>query len=320
MKQFEPKKPEDFNFSQIIYEKADWIAKITINRPEVHNAIDITTLQEMICALQDASWDDGVAVIIITGAGDKAFCAGGDINEFSSEFLKRPRNFYKWMEVFIQVNNLIRNCAKPTIARLNGMVVGGGNEINLSCDLAVAAEHVTIRQAGTSVGSVASGGATQFLPIMVGDRRAREILFLNEPINAQKALEWGLVNYVVPYEKLDEKVQELAEKLVNKFPECTRYTKQQLNFWKDFSWNMTIGHAKDWLSVHFSSLEAHEGMQSFIEKRKPDYKKIRQKAKNNESSETLWGANLKECPSCGEKYLPEEFIFCGKCGNSISSL
>ncbi|MEI8388317.1 MAG: enoyl-CoA hydratase/isomerase family protein [bacterium] len=317
MKQFTPKIPEEFNFSEILYKKSDWVGTITINRPEVYNAYSIITLQEMITALQDASWDDGIAVIIITGAGEKAFCTGGDVKEYASEFINRPRDFYKWMGVFNQFHDLLRNCGKPTIARLNGMVVGGGNEINMSCDLAVAAEHVTIKHVGTSIGSVAAGGATQFLPIIVGDRRAREILLLNESINAQKALEWGLVNYVVPYEELDSKINELTQKLINKFPECTRYTKQQLNFWKDFAWHSTIGHAKDWLSLHFSSLEVHEGMQGFVEKRNPDYLKIREKAKNNQSSETLWGANLKECKTCKTKYLPEEFHFCGKCGSSL---
>jgi enoyl-CoA hydratase/carnithine racemase len=317
MKEFAPKSAEEFNFSEIIYSKSNWIATITINRPEVYNAYSIITLQEMINALQDAAWDDGIAVIVITGSGEKAFCTGGDVKEYASEFIKKPRNFYKWMGVFNQFHDLLRNCGKPTIARLNGMVVGGGNEINMSCDLAVAADHVTIKQVGTSVGSVAAGGATQFLPIMVGDRRAREILMLNEPIDAQKALEWGLVNYVVPYSELDSKVQELAEKLINKFPECTRYTKQQLNFWKDFSWNQTIGHAKDWLSLHFSSYETHEGMQGFVEKRKPDYIKIREKARDNKSSETLWGPNIKKCKECGTDYLPEEFSFCGNCGESL---
>lgn len=276
MKQFTPKKADEFSFSEILYSKADWTATITINRPQAYNAYTITTLQEMITALQDAVWDDGVAVIIITGAGDKAFCTGGDVKEYASQFIPEPNEFWKWMGEFTRFHDLLRNSGKPTIARLNGMVVGGGNEINMSCDLAVAADHVTIKQVGTSVGSVAAGGATQFLPIIIGDRRAREMLLLNEPISAQKALEWGLVNWVVPMEELDAKVEEIAEKLVNKFPECTRYTKQQLNFWKDFAWNMTIGHAKDWLSLHFASNEVKEGMQGFVEKRKPDYIKIRE--------------------------------------------
>lgn len=318
MKNFNYKKPEEFQFKEIIYEKSNYVATITINRPEVYNAYSINTLQEMIQALQDASWDDGIAVITITGCGDKAFCTGGDVKEYASEYIERPRDFWKWMGVFTQLHDLIRNCGKPTIARLNGIVAGGGNEINMSCDLAIAADHVSIRQVGTSVGSVAAGGATQFLPIIVGDRRAREILLLNEPICAQKALEWGLVNYVVPKDELDLKVQEIAEKLINKFPECTRYTKQNLNFWKDFAWNMTIGHSKEWLSLHFNSLEVHEGMNSFVEKRKVDYLKIREKLKLGEPTETLWGSNIRECKNCKTSYLPENFEFCGKCGSKIN--
>ena len=314
---FQPKNPEEFNFAEILYDKKDWIATITINRPDVYNAYRTNTLHEMILALQDAVWDDGVAVIVITGAGDKAFCTGGDVKEYSSDFIKRPRNFWKWMGVFNQFHDLLRNSGKPTIARLNGMVAGGGNEINLSCDLAVAADHVIIKQVGTSVGSVAAGGATQFLPLFIGDRRAREMLFLNEPISAQKALEWGLVNCVVPKEELDAKVYEIAQKLINKFSECTRYTKEQLNFHKNFAWNSTIGHAREWLSLHFSSLETLEGMQGFVEKRMPDYMAIRERAKSGMSSETLWGANIRNCSECGEKYLPEEFDFCGKCGAKL---
>lgn len=308
---------ENFSFTEITYTKANYIATICINRPQSYNAYTIITLQEMTVALQNAIWDDSVGVIILTGSGEKAFCTGGDVKEYASKYIKKPHEFWKWMGVFNQVHDLLRNSGKPTIARLNGMVVGGGNELNMSCDLAIASEHVTIRQVGTSVGSVAAGGATQFLPIMVGDRRAREILMLNEPISAKQAMEWGLINYVVPKEELDAKVNEIAEKLLNKFPECTRYTKQNLNFWKDFAWNMTIGHAREWLSLHFNSLEVHEGMNGFVEKRKPDYMSIREKLKNNKSSETLWGANIKQCPICKSKYLPEEFAFCGHCGAKI---
>src|SRR6202011_4250479 len=115
-------------------------------------------------------------------------------------------------------------------------------------------------------GSVAAGGATQWLPLIIGDRRAREMLFLCESIDAYTALEWGLVNEVVPLSMLDSAVEELAQKLYNKLPECTRYTKQQLNFWRDFSWSMTIGHARDWLSIHANSQEVAEGLESFRKK------------------------------------------------------
>ena len=178
MSQFETKNPESFDFNEIIYDKTDWVATITINRPDVYNAYSLITLQEMIRALQDAVWDDGIAVIVLTGAGNKSFCTGGDVKEYASEYIKRPKNFWKWMGVFTQFHDLLRNSGKPTIARINGMVVGGGNEINMSCDLAVAADHATIRQVGTSVGSVAAGGATQFLPIMDNKLGAIVTLFL----------------------------------------------------------------------------------------------------------------------------------------------
>jgi enoyl-CoA hydratase/carnithine racemase len=145
----------------------------------------------------------------------------------------------------------------------------------MSCDLAIAADHIYIRQVGAARGSVAAAGATQFLPLLVGERRAREILFLCEEIPVKKALEWGLVNQVVPYKNLDKAVDTMAEKLHNKLPECLRYTKQQLNFWRDISWHTTIGHARDWLSIHNLSAEVTEGINAFSEKREVNYNKAR---------------------------------------------
>ncbi len=179
------------------------------------------------------------------------------------------------------------------------------------------ADHATIRQVGTMVGSVAAGGATQWLPIMVGDRRAREILLTDEPIDAKTALDWGLVNQVVPYAQLDDAVQKLADKLTDKFPECTRYTKTQVNFWKDLAWNQTVRHAQDWLSLHFASLEPYEGMTAFVEKRPKNYRGLREKAARGESSEFLFGPYSQTCPQCGTKGLPSEFKFCGKCGAKL---
>jgi len=314
---FKVKPAKEYDFKEIIYEKKEWVARVTINRPHVFNSYSTLTLQEMIQAFTDASWDDGIAVVVLTGAGEKAFCTGGDVKEYENEYTKRPRDYWKWMGVFIQAHDLYRNIGKPTIARLNGMVVGGGNEWNLASDLAIMADHGYIMQVGTQVGSVACGGATQWLPIICGDRRAREILFTCDKIPAQKALEWGLVNQVVPYAELDNAVDALCQKLINKFPECTRYTKQQLNFWKDLAWNSTIGHARDWLALHYTSWEPKEGMQAFIEKRKADYIGIRTRAKEGKSSEFLWGPYVKDCPSCGARGIPEYFEYCGACGGKI---
>lgn len=317
MSAFEVRSPEEFDFKEIIYEKKDWVAKITINRPNVYNAYSILTLEEMTAAIQDASWDDGVAVVVLTGAGEKAFCTGGDVKEYAEEYTKKPRQYWKWMGVYVTAHDMFRNIGKPTIARINGMVAGGGNEWNMACDLAVMAEHATIRQVGVRVGSVAAGGATQWLPIMVGDRRAREILWLCEPLSAQKCLDWGLVNQVVPYAELDNAVAAMAKKLVDKFPECMRYTKQQTNFWKDLAWHSTIGHARDWLAVHYTSWEPSEGMQAFVEKRQPEYVKLRTLAKEGKSSEFMWGPYVHSCGNCGAKGIPENFAYCGQCGAKL---
>jgi len=276
--------PEQFGFEAIRYEKGDLRATITINRPRVLNAVNIQVLQEMNLALKDASWDDAVAVLVLTGEGDRAFCTGADLGE-QEQFLERPRDYWKWMGEFIECHERLRHLGKPSIARLNGIVVGGGNEFNLSCDLAVAADDIYIRQVGTSHGSVALAGATQFLPLIVGDRRAREILLLNEEIPAEKALDWGLLNYVVPRNQLDQTVDELVAKLIAKLPEKTRYTKQQLDFWRDLSWHLTIGHGRDWLAIHATSPETREGLRAFQEKRQPDYAEIRRRWAQDEAPE-----------------------------------
>jgi enoyl-CoA hydratase/carnithine racemase len=262
---------ESFGFQNILYEKRGARATVTMNRPDVLNCLDFPTLRELHRAFEDVSWDDDIRVMVLTGAGDRAFCTGADLKEQAAECLDKPNAYWKWMGAFIEVHEKLRNIGKPTIARLNGMVVGGGNEMNMSCDLAIAADDIIIRQVGAALGSVAAGGATQFLPMIVGDRRAREILFLCEEIPAKKALEWGLVNQVVPRAKLDEAVDAMCEKLINKLPECTRYTKQQLNFWRDLSWSLTIGHARDWLAIHNLAPEVHEGIGAFVEKRPVDY-------------------------------------------------
>lgn len=267
------KPAESFGFKHIKYEKRDLKATVTFNRPKVHNAVNGEMLVELNAAFQDAAWDDDVRVLILTGAGDKAFCTGADVKEQAEEFVGKPNTYWKWMGLFVECHERLRNIGKPTIARLNGMVVGGGNEFNLSCDLAIAADDIIIKQVGAARGSVAAAGATQFLPLVVGDRRAREILFLCEDIPAAKALEWGLVNQVVPRAKLDAAVDEMAKKLINKLPVCLRYAKEQLNFWRNLSWHVTIGHAKEFLSVNNLSPEVAEGMAAFVDKRPVDYDK-----------------------------------------------
>ena len=375
MSNFPHRDPGSFNFHEVRYEKDGWVARITIDRPQNYNAYSTPALQELAAAFQDASWDDAIAVVVFTGVGDRSFCTGGDVKEYQSEYTQKPRDYWKYMCCFKSYIESITNCSKPVIARLNGMAVGGGNESQLACDLAVMGEHTFIAQVGTSVGSVACGGSTQWLPMHVGDRRARGILFLNQRYPAFTSLSMGLVNVVVPtvqgpdgrfvtrftgerthladwntdpwedpfesragrdeiakaakgkdgyaldFSRLDEVVADMCDQIVHKFFECTRYTKAQVNFWKDLAWHATASHARDWLSIHYTSLEPHEGMTAFVEKRKADYVGLRQRAADPKgSSEFLWGPYAQQCPECGAKGLPSQFQHCGKCGASLKAV
>ena len=373
MSLFPKRSVESFDFKEVQYEKRDWVARVTINRPHNYNAYSTPALQELAAAFEDASWDDNVAVVVYTGSGDRAFCTGGDVKEYQENYTQKPRDYWKYMCCFKAYIESMVNCSKPVIARLNGMAVGGGNESQLACDLGVMGEHAFIAQVGTGVGSVACGGSTQWLPIHVGDRKARGILFLNQRYTAYTSLAMGLVNTVVPtvkgpdgefvtrfkggrtyladwntdpwddpFEKratpkeigqaqkgkdgysidlsrLDEVVADLCDQVVNKFFECTRYTKAQVNFWKELSWHATAGHARDWLSTHYTCLEPHEGMTAFVEKRKVDFVGMRKRAADpNGSSEFLWGPYAKKCPKCEAKGIPAFFEYCGKCGAELS--
>ena len=373
MAMFPAREAASFDFSDILYEKEGWVARITINRPKNYNAYSTLALQEMATAFEDASWDDRIAVVVFTSSGHRAFCTGGDVKEYQSSYTQKPRDYWKYMSCFKAYIESIMNCSKPVIARLNGMAVGGGNESQLACDLSVMGEHAFIAQVGTNVGSVACGGSTQWLPLHVGDRKARGMLFLNQRYAAYNSLAMGLVNAVVPtvrgpdgefvtrftndrthltdwntdtweqpfenrvsageikkalkgvdgyavdLSRLDDVVADMCDQIVHKFSECTRYTKTQVNYWKDASWHATTGHARDWLAVHYTSLEPYEGMTAFVEKRKADYVGLRQKAADpNGSSEFLWGPYAKQCAKCGAKGLPKHFEHCGKCGASLS--
>lgn len=254
-------------------------ATVRIDRPEVHNALDRATLDGLASRFGEAAADDRVGVVVLTGTGDRAFSTGADLDE-QQAFLRRPNGYWEWMGHFIAAIDAIRDCPKPVVARLNGMTVGGGNELNLACDLAVAADDVVLRHVGPSRGSVPAGGATQWMPLVVGDRRAREVLLLNQPVSAQTALEWGWVNRVVPRAQLDAAVDELCTELLAKMPEIVRATKAQLNFWKDLSWSLTIRHAREWLTLHAGSQEVSEGLASFHARRPPDYERLRASLEN----------------------------------------
>src|SRR5881397_3597405 len=223
-----PVSPDELGFERIVYEKAPPRATITLNRPEVLNAFDFRMLREIGRACEDSSWDDEIKVVVVTGTG-RAFCVGADLKAWGADLLDHPREYWKWFGAFKDMHDRLREIGKPTVARVNGLAVGGGNELQMACDLAVMVDDAFIQHVGPEHGSVPAGGATQWLTIMGGDRRAREIVLLCEEIPAHTAEEWGLVNRVVAGEELDVEVDRIADNLARKLPQTTRYAKQHLN-------------------------------------------------------------------------------------------
>jgi enoyl-CoA hydratase/carnithine racemase len=262
-----PRSPGELGFDSILYEKAPPRATITLNRPQVLNAFDFHMLRELARACEDASWDDEIRVVVLTGAG-RAFCVGADLRSWAEEgYVGDQQEYWKWFGAMDAAVTALRRIGKPTVARINGICVGGGNELQMACDLALMVDDAFIRHVGLQHGSVPAAGATQWLPLIVGDRRAREILLLCEEVPAARAEEWGLVNRAVPSGELDAAVDELVGKLADRLPLMTRYAKQQLDFWRDLAWSSTIGHARDWLALSMLSDEAGGAVRSFLERK-----------------------------------------------------
>jgi enoyl-CoA hydratase/carnithine racemase len=262
-----PQSPEALGFESIVYEKTPPRATIRLNRPDVLNAFDFRMLREISRACEDASWDDDVRVLVVTGTG-RAFCVGADLRSWGEDLLGNSKEYWKWFGAFEDMHDRLRKIGKPTIARINGICVGGGNEVQMACDLSVIVEDAFIRHVGLEHGSVPAGGATQWLALMVGERRAREIILLCEEIPPRRAEEWGLVNRAVPADQLDAVVDGWVESLVRKLPETTRYAKTQLNVWRDLAWSQTIGHARDWLAMSMLGEEAQGAVRAFLERKK----------------------------------------------------
>jgi 1,4-dihydroxy-2-naphthoyl-CoA synthase/predicted RNase H-like HicB family nuclease len=308
-------------FTDIVYEKKDWVARVTINRPEAYNAYTDHTLRELTAAFRDAATDNSIAVLVLTGTGNRAFSVGGDVQQHVNEHVEHPDAFREWIEALLDAHSALRHLGKPSIARINGMVAGGGNDWNLACDLAIAADHVKFVQVETKVGLVSAAASSYWLPVVIGERRAREIFLTGEPISANKALLWGLVNDVVPYKQLDRTVASLCQNLIDRFPESTRVMNQQLGFWKDLVWDAIRRSLSEDLPSHFSGDESREGLIALSQKREVDYREFRsnvQTPQTQESlSETRHTNRRRSCYSCGAQDLPSSYEYCGLCGTRL---
>lgn len=253
-------------FEDVIYEKRDGIAKITINRPEVYNAFRGKTTMELAEAFLDAWRDDSVGVVVLTGAGNKAFCSGGDQREDRTTSAYRP--------VGVDLFRIIRSIPKPVIAMVNGYAIGGGQVLHVACDLSIASENARFGQTGPKVGSFAGGWGTAYLARLVGERKAREIWFLCRQYTAQEALEMGLVNKVVPPEKLEEEVEVWCKEILALSPTALKVIKASFNADSDNIYGIySLSHAA--LDLFYGTEEAREAQRAFLERRPPDVSKFR---------------------------------------------
>jgi 2-ketocyclohexanecarboxyl-CoA hydrolase len=253
-------------YTDILYEIGDGVCRITINRPKRMNSFTPHTLDELTHAVQSAEVDQKVGVLVLTGAGDRAFCAGGDVQEEEQGKLVRAEyNFH----------TVLGQCLKPVIARVNGYAIGGGNHMAYFCDLTVASENAIFGQNGARVASPASGHVVSFLARQVGHKRAREMWMTCRRYTAQEMLEWGLVNSVVPLEKLDEEVQKYCNDLLVASPTCLKILKASFEAEFDAIRGQRYQYVKMIAPSFAESSEQKEGANAFLEKRKPDFSRFR---------------------------------------------
>lgn len=257
-------------YKEILFHKYEGIARISINRPHVHNAFTPLTVKEMIDAMHLCREDEDVRVIILTGEGGKAFCSGGDQSV-------RGHGGYVGEDTTPRLNvldlqRMIRTIPKPVIASVAGWAIGGGHVLHVVCDLSIAAENAHFGQTGPKVGSFDGGFGASYLARIVGQKKAREIWYLCDQYDAQEALDMGLVNKVVPLDKLEETTVAWCKKIIAKSPLAIRMLKSSFNAELDgqagiqeLAGNATL--------LYYLSDEAKEGKNAFLEKRDPDWSK-----------------------------------------------
>ena len=261
-----------FDFTDILYEKSpEGIAKITINRPKVRNAFRPQTVEEMKRAFEDARVDAEIGVVVLTGAGDKAFCSGGDQKV-------RGHGGYVGADGVPRLNVLdlqrqIRTLPKPVIAMVAGYAIGGGHVLHLVCDLTIAADNAVFGQTGPKVGSFDGGYGASYLARCIGQKRAREVWFLCRQYDAETACAWGLVNKVVPLAELERETMQWCREILQHSPVALRLLKAGLN--ADCDGQAGLQQlAGDATLLFYLTDEAKEGKNAFLEKRKPNFRKF----------------------------------------------
>jgi 2-ketocyclohexanecarboxyl-CoA hydrolase len=254
-------------YRDILFEVQDGVARITINRPEKYNAFTAETCEELIDAFRRVGWDRSVAVIVLTGAGDKAFCTGADQSAHEGSYGGRGTIGLPIDEL----QSLIRDVPKPVIARVQGFAIGGGNVLATLCDLTIASENAVFGQVGPKVGSVDPGFGTAYLARLVGEKRAREIWYLCRRYSAKQAYEMGLVNAVVPPERLDEEVERWCAEIKERSPTAIAIAKRSFNAdTEQLRGLSSLGFEA--VALYYGTEESKEGGRAFREKRPPRFR------------------------------------------------
>jgi len=264
-------KKSKYSFKNILFEKKRKVAYVTINRPEVRNALNSDTREELATAIEYGWLDDKIGVIVLTGAGGRAFSAGGDLSWIIDPKKKVDA---RYMQVHYRLATAMRNCGKPIIARVDGYCIGGGNELNMLCDLTIASENSIFAQAGPLVGSAPIWYGLQQLQHSVGDKKTREIVYLCNRYTAKEAMEMGWINKVVPKEDLDKEVGIWCKRLLEMSPQSLRIAKLQINYNSDMS-HSQVSHGLELARFFMKAPEMVEGASAFLEKRKPDFWKVK---------------------------------------------
>ncbi len=255
-------------YETILVERRERVAIIAINRPEKRNALNIQTRAEGAAVLDELRADDSVRVLVITGAGDKAFIAGADIAEFAERTAISQREVMRERSLF----NAIDGFPKPIIAMVNGYCLGGGCEVALACDIRIASEKASFGQPEINLGIIPGGGGTQRLTRLVGEGKAMELILTGEIIDAHTAFTLGLANHVVPADQLETKTMEIANRIAEKSPIALRLAKEAIKLASRSNLDEGLRREVDLFALCFSSEDKDEGVKAFLEKRKPEFK------------------------------------------------
>jgi enoyl-CoA hydratase len=256
------------SFENLILEKRGRVAVITINRPEKLNALNIATRGEILAAFEQLRDDPEVRVVVITGAGDKAFVAGADIGEFAGRTALQQRETMRGCRAF----DVMEDFPKPVIAMINGYALGGGCELAMACDIRMASTRAKLGQPEIKLGIIPGGGGTQRLPRLIGEGKAMELILCGDMISAEEALHLGLVNHVVPPEELETKTMELANRMAEMSPVALMAGKQAVKNAARSDLRAGLEAEVDLFALTFSSEDSEEGVRAFLEKRKPEFR------------------------------------------------